>query len=313
MTTLRERWARQPQSLWIRRALFQVHLCTGLTVGLYMIVISVTGSLVVFRGEWNQFVSPPATVYTGSGPRLTEDELRAAAQRAYPDYQVSQVFIGRNPDWAVEIWFKNGDDGKQRLFQPYTAADLGDSVPLGVTIMSWLVDLHDNLLADQTGRTINGVGAICLTLLCTTGAVIWWPGSQKWRRSAMVRRRVGWKRFTWELHSAVGFWTFVLLSIWALSGIYMAFPEPFLLFVDFVDPPLDTDLEPRPLDDALQWLTRLHFGRYFGLSVKVLWVILGLAPSVLFMSGAIVWWNRVLVPARRAHVRRKLPGVTTST
>ena len=49
--TFRERALRQPQTLWIRRALFQIHLWTGIGVGLYIVVISLSGSAVVFRRE----------------------------------------------------------------------------------------------------------------------------------------------------------------------------------------------------------------------------------------------------------------------
>ncbi len=40
---------------WLRRALFQVHLWTGLAVGLYAVAISVSGSILVYApqlGEW---------------------------------------------------------------------------------------------------------------------------------------------------------------------------------------------------------------------------------------------------------------------
>lgn len=303
--TFRERWIRQPQTVWLRRALFQIHMCTGLTLGAYVVLISITGSAVVFRAEWNTYFDVPVTVYAGSGPRLTEAELVSAAQRAYPGYDVAQVFLGKNPDSAAEIWLKGRDVEPQRLFHPYTGEDLGEAVPRAVRLMSWMVDLHDNLLAGTTGRIVNGVGAICLALLCATGLVIWWPGIRRWRRSLSLTRGVGWKCLTWDLHSAIGFWSLTLVSMWALSGIYMAFPQPFLAFVDLVDPPLDTDVEARPLDTALQLLTRLHFGRYFGVTVKILWVILGLVPPVLFVTGAIAWWNRVLVPARRMRRRKQ--------
>ena len=36
-----ERWMRRPQNVWLRRALFQVHLWTGIAVGLYVVAISV--------------------------------------------------------------------------------------------------------------------------------------------------------------------------------------------------------------------------------------------------------------------------------
>ncbi len=49
--TLGQRLVRQPQTLWARKALFQVHLWTGIGVGLYIFVISISGRAIVFRRE----------------------------------------------------------------------------------------------------------------------------------------------------------------------------------------------------------------------------------------------------------------------
>ena len=40
---------KQPKKTFLRRALFQIHLWTGVAVGVYMVFISITGSAVVFR------------------------------------------------------------------------------------------------------------------------------------------------------------------------------------------------------------------------------------------------------------------------
>ena len=52
--------------------------------------------------------------------------------------------------------------------------------------VEWLVKLHSNLLAGTVGRSVNGCGATCLTVLCLTGAFIWWPGIKNWRRGLAV-------------------------------------------------------------------------------------------------------------------------------
>ncbi len=52
--------------------------------------------------------------------------------------------------------------------------------------VEWLVKLHSNFLAGPIGRYVNGGGAACLTVLCLTGAFIWWPGIKNWRRSLKV-------------------------------------------------------------------------------------------------------------------------------
>src|ERR1019366_5462380 len=49
--TLWQRWVRQPQKIWLRRALFQVHLWNGLVVGIYVLMMSMTGSVLVYSNE----------------------------------------------------------------------------------------------------------------------------------------------------------------------------------------------------------------------------------------------------------------------
>ena len=46
-----QRWMSHPQTVWLRRATFQLHMWSGIGVGLYVLVVSVTGSIVVYRNE----------------------------------------------------------------------------------------------------------------------------------------------------------------------------------------------------------------------------------------------------------------------
>jgi uncharacterized iron-regulated membrane protein len=56
-------------------------------------------------------------------------------------------------------------------------------------------------------------------------------------------------------------------------------------------------VENRSVGDAiLAWVTPLHFGTFGGgITVYVLWIVLGLSPAVLGVSGILMWWNRVAV------------------
>lgn len=47
-------------------------------------------------------------------------------------------------------------------------------------------------------------------------------------------------------------------------------------------------------DGVVYWISLLHFGTFGGVGVKILWTVLGLAPVVLFVTGSLMWWNRVL-------------------
>ena len=208
--------------MWLRRLLFQVHLWLGLAIGLYIFIISLSGSLIVFRREMDRLLCPPIRVVTPSGRHILA------------------------------------------LCEP--------------PFISWIAEFHDHLGGGRTGLLVNGVGAMAIVMMCLTGAIIWWPGKARWRGSLTLHRGVTVRRFLWDLHSVLGFWMLLLILMWAVTGIYFAFPNPFdALFTD----------------DTIAGLVRLHFGRAYGPWVEALWVILGLAPCALFITGTLVWWNRV--------------------
>ncbi len=292
-------WVRRPQGVWLRKALFQIHLWTGLGVGLYIVVISVTGSVLVYRSELRQRFNPQPRPVAISGPRLSEDALIEATRRAYPDHTVE---VWTNPDdstHAVTMSVRrDGGARDQLLFDPYTGEYLGHALPAGWRLTTWLLDLHDNLLAGETGRRVNGVGAVLLLLLSVTGATIWWPGIQGWRRSLLIDWRANWRRLNWSLHSAFGFWTLLFIFTWGVTGIYLTFPEPFSAVVDYLEPFDEENFDPRVGDSVLSWFANLHFGRFGGWSTKLLWALVGLVPPAMFATGAVMWWNRVIRPQK---------------
>jgi uncharacterized iron-regulated membrane protein len=306
--TLWQRWVHQPQSIWLRRAIFQVHLWSGIALGFYVVMISVTGSVLVYQNELNRAATPKPIISKGTGPRLTNEQLTEAATRLYPGYRVVNLVHARNPDQAVDVWLRRGDQIKQRMFDPRTGTDLGESVATGIRLISKLLDLHDNLFAGPMGRKVNGLGALALAGLAASGFVIWWPGIKTWRRSLLVHRGLGWKRTIWHMHSMIGFWSLGFTLIFAVSGIYLGFPESFQNVADRLDSFTTADPGNAIGDKVIYWLAYLHFGRINGIGIpchgpglcdqttKAVWALFGLAPAVMFVTGAVIWWNRVLHP-----------------
>jgi uncharacterized iron-regulated membrane protein len=304
--TFWQRWIRQPQTTWLRKATFQVHLWSGIGVGLYVLFVSVTGSVLVFRNELAAAATPEPIILTRSGARLSDEKLKEVIRRAYHGYSIT-ITHALNPDEAVEISLERGTERQARLFDPYTGRDLGDAVPMGLRAIGKLLDLHDDLLAGSTGRRVNGFGALLLVLLSLSGIVVWWPGIKRWRRSLTVHRNVGWRRFTWDLHSMIGFWGLGCIAMFALSGAYLGNPEPFQDVADWLEPLTQANAGVRIGDKAIYWLAYLHFGRIGGIGIpcsvrsglcdwttKSVWALLGLAPAAMFMTGAVMWWNRVV-------------------
>src|ERR1700677_227594 len=49
--TLRPSWRDKPQHTLLRKALFQLHLWSGLILGVYIVVVCASGSALVFRND----------------------------------------------------------------------------------------------------------------------------------------------------------------------------------------------------------------------------------------------------------------------
>ena len=210
-----QRWVRQPQKTWLRRALFQVHLWSGIALGLYILMISVTGSVLVYRNELYMAATPALIISKGSGPRLTDGQLAEAAIRSYPGYRVVRIVPGAQSRSGGGYLARPGRGNQEAVIRSSDGNDLGSSAPTGIWLVSKLIALHDDLLAGPTGRKVNGMGALAVLVLAGSGLVIWWPGVKSWRRSLTLHRGVGWKRLTWDLHSMIGFWSLgFVLVIW---------------------------------------------------------------------------------------------------
>lgn len=287
-----ETWLRRPKTLGLRRALFQAHLWCGLTLGLYVVVLSVTGSLLVFRPEMERALIPRVEFEAGR-KSIGSAGLRAAAERAHPGWTVTRIgAVIRRQNAAVEIWIERDGVRLERHFDPYTGADLGDRRPPALDALDVVSSIHDSLLAgEEWGSAINVAGGALVTLLALSGLVVWWPGIDRWRRSLTVRRSPTWARVSWDVHSALGFWSSPLIAIWGLSGLYLAYPDPFVAFVDRISDP-QAILGQRPGDKVIAWLVLLHFGRFEGAALKAAWVVIGLAPAVMAATAAVMWWTR---------------------
>ncbi|HEY7929326.1 MAG TPA: PepSY-associated TM helix domain-containing protein [Steroidobacteraceae bacterium] len=290
-----------PQSVRLRRAFFQVHRWVGLAIGVYVLLVSLSGSVIVYQRELDRLFATRTVVVRPREHRLTDVQLLAAARAAYPGFRFSAMQIHRAsaPDRAAEVWFlfggrRVGPGRIERLFDPYTGQDLGDPIGREPAPVSWIARLHENLLSGSIGLALNGAAAMLLTVLCVTGAVIWWPGSARWRRSLALRRKVGWRRLTWDLHSMLGFWGFLAVLMWSLTGIYLAFPDAFVSLHKLLWVHGAPTTASRSSARAIDWLVQLHFARAFGPYVQACLAIAALVPSALFVTGVLMWWNRVL-------------------
>lgn len=219
-------FVKRPQSVWWRKTLFQVHLWTGVLIGLYVILISLTGSLLVFQRE-----------FESDAPRLGNDmqagpesigKLTAVALRSYPGSVLDNIDMRTRRRRVVSVGLKQGAQERIVYLDSETGRIVGDEVQQEKHRLLTLAEaLHNELAAGARGAMWNGVGGGLLFVMGATGIVIWWPGEKHWKRAMKIKWDARWARLNWDLHSALGFWCLILVAMWGLSGAYFIFPAPF--------------------------------------------------------------------------------------
>lgn len=290
----------------LRRMIYQVHLWIGIALGLYVLMMSVTGSAIVARRELIPLMVPQSVAVAGE--RLDPGQLERVVRTLYPDSRVVDIHEDLRPARRPGTGYSRGPidpslarpdqvtlerDGevRTRLFNPFTGEDLGDEQPWTLKLLVWTTELHADLLGGPTGRTINGYFGLAFTVLVISGLVTW---TMRGRRHFYIRRHIDWRRQTLQLHSAFGFWPFLLLLLWAVSGLYLTFPTAFNAMLEIFFPAVDGFSE--RADQITAWLSTAHFGRFGGLGIRWTWILLGLVPAVLFVSGLILWSISVVKP-----------------
>lgn len=379
----------RPRYSPLRKLMFQLHLWIGLALGLYVVVVCVTGSLVVFRGEIEDVLHSDLTRVTPGPRRMALQPVYEAVKQAHPGDTLRTINLPPAPDAAWSLWF-TGPKGKSfhAYANPYTGKILGDDLA-NDNLTEWLYDLHANLLAGGTGEKINGIAAMFFGLLCLSGVVIWWPGRGRVVKQGLtIQWRSQWKRLNYDLHKVLGIASAGLLLLVIVTGVYFPFPQPFRAIAEWLGHPEikaeSPRSRPRPvarwpsLDEAIatansalpegevNWIGLpqkphedisvrkripgdwrltgsdyvhldqytgavisverhaerspgqrflramfpLHTGTFGGLFTRLLWAMLGLVPALLFVTGFLMWWNRVVRP-RRAAAANAIPNRLT--
>jgi uncharacterized iron-regulated membrane protein len=292
-----QRWIKAPQTHLARRILFQIHLWLGVGLGLYVLTISISGGALLLRSPFYGWFEPKTLEPTDTTP-LKGDALNARMAEVYAGYNVGFTIEAYEPTDATYVVL--GKDGNffPHYFNQYTGEDIGVGNPWPIKTVEWLANIHDDLLMDRTGRKINGIGGLLFVVMSVSGLLIWWQGRTRWHEGLMIRRSSG-RKFMWQLHSFIGFWSLLLMFAWGVSGFQLGFPQLMNALVDWFDSD-PTDFE-RPAS-LLRFFRTVHFARIGqGPLVNWVWIVVSFLPALMFISGLVLWWRRVVRGGRKSE------------
>lgn len=226
----------------INNVITWLHLWLGLTSGIIVVVVSVTGCLFAFQTEITNlvhkkelFITPPAAG-TATLPMhtLMEKATAALGPGHAPDYITTYRDPGRawefmdyQPGDQTAITFPNTIKSYQSVFlNPYTGAvtgklDYKKNFFFVVKYVHWSLYLNT-----KYGQPIVGWGTLIFVISLITGFIMWIP--KRWKKverdkSFKVRWKANWKRLNYDLHNVLGFYTVLVALVLGLTGMIYAF------------------------------------------------------------------------------------------
>ena len=228
----------RPRQLWLRRALFQIHLWAGIVLSLYVVIIALSGSIIVFENELTGATLPrDLSAWDPLRTAPIPEVMRRFAQ-ACPGCRASVLVTPYPAVPAFQI--RAADAGHRPLGFGHWASTPTPSAELsfhsrargwtGCTTYLYL------LLGSGHGEQVNGVGAAIRLLLCVTGLFLWWPGIRNWSRGFRISLRSHWRRVNFDAHYAIGIWTLTIVTWWSISGVYFAWYGPLEAAINAVFP-----------------------------------------------------------------------------
>ncbi len=203
-----------------RRWIFQLHLWSALTVGVVLLVVALTGSMLVFRPELDPvFNRDLFAVVPGGAPRPL-DELVATAQRAHPGAKVDYVRLGREPGATVQVAFLD----KQVVFlNPATAAVLGQRGRYE-GFFGRCEQWHRFLLLGTAGKFLARAGAMLTAFVLLTGFYLWLPPVLRVLRAGLTLNfQLKGRAWNFNLHKVAGFYAGAVVLGSALTGLPQSF------------------------------------------------------------------------------------------
>jgi uncharacterized iron-regulated membrane protein len=222
----------------VRRVLLLAHRYVGLALVPFLTVLGFTGCIITFNVELERAISPQ--LFAAPRPGKTPLSLAALAQRAEalaPEARLRYLML--RPGHAVAKMeprsISSGQaptiDFDQLFLDPFSGAELGrrregDLSQGVINLMPFVYKLHRELAAGQTGVLILGIVSLvwtvdCFVALCLTLPLTLVQFWRRWARSWRIKKSRSSFRLNFDLHRAGSLWLWLLLIIFAWSGVMM--------------------------------------------------------------------------------------------
>jgi uncharacterized iron-regulated membrane protein len=212
----------------VRSFFFSLHLAAGCTAGIAILVMSVTGVLLAFERQINNWMDAPAVLQGEAGAEQPMPLNSVVASLAENGQGVpTQIVVRNGPASPVEARFRRE---RTLLLNPWTAEIVGQPSEETRALFGSVERIHRSLgfgMQSAFGRGITGAGNLAFLFLLLSGLYLWIPKlftKANLKNRLIVRRVLQGRGREWNWHHVIGIWSAFPLLFIVITGVIMSYP-----------------------------------------------------------------------------------------
>ncbi|MCZ8198599.1 MAG: PepSY-associated TM helix domain-containing protein [Flavobacterium sp.] len=216
-----------------KKIIRNIHLWLGLTSGIIVFIIAITGCFYAFQEEIQNITEDYRFVEKQNAPFLLPSKLEVIARKELPNKTLHAIqYKGRKK--SAEAIFFHYDENKEKNnyykivhINPYSGEVL-EVNDMYSGFFRWILDGHFYLwLPHEIGQTIIASATLIFIIMIISGFILWFPKNKKAAKQRFWFRwkeGIKWKRKNYDLHNITGFYVMSIAFIFAITGLVWGFP-----------------------------------------------------------------------------------------
>ncbi|MBC6418880.1 MAG: PepSY domain-containing protein [Prochloron sp. SP5CPC1] len=217
----------------LRQFVLTIHGSIGIFIGLLLVVMGLTGSLLVFHETVEHATNPAVMEVVPEGEMLPIDTLMESLQASLPGDRLRSITIPKAADEPYVFWLSSEEEQSSSLYvNPYTGAVLG-SWNFDRTVTGFLLRLHYTFLAGTPGEFLAGTCGVLMMVLGITGIILW-PGWKNLKAGFKLRWGSAKQLLSYDLHKVTGVFFSLVLVLLGFTGtviVLLHHVEPLLALI----------------------------------------------------------------------------------
>ena len=210
-----------------KKLLFMIHGWLGLSFGLPLFVICLSGSFAVVSHEIDWLLHPAMRAPVHPGP-INWGAIAQNVRERHPNDRIMWLMAPEGPGFAAQSWIQT-PLGTHRVFaDPATGEITGETV--WFNSQRFFRDFHRRFFwYSAWGITLVCSFSFVLLFSASTGLLFY---SRWWAKLFTLRFSKGTRVFWSDMHRLIGVWTLLFAAIISVTGLWYLFERPLMRWIN---------------------------------------------------------------------------------